>query len=152
MLPSRRAATAVPQPFLVGRPVADHGHMVQPVEPLLALLERLGRDINQVHAGAGAATLERLGEQDDLLAAAAAQLDNRAFGVAESGHDRPGVAREQLRLGPRDPVPRQAADGLEQAGPERVVEILRLQLLGRERQIARDVGGELGGEGAGSSQ
>ncbi len=78
--------------------MANHGHMVQPVEPLLALLERLGRDVDEVHAGAGAATLESLGEEDDLLAAAAAQLHNRPLGVAESGHDRAGVTREQFRL------------------------------------------------------
>ena len=47
-------------------------------------------------------------------------------------------------LGARDAVPRQPADRLEQARAERVVEILRLQLLRREREIAPHVGGEIG--------
>ena len=66
--------------------------------------------------------------------------------VAERRHDRPGVPREQLGLGARDPVPRQPADRLEQARAERVVQILRLQLLGREREVALDIGSEFGDE------
>ena len=42
--------------------------------------------------------LERLGEEDNLLAAAAAELDDRALGVAERRDDRAGVPREQLGL------------------------------------------------------
>ena len=135
-----------PQPFLVRRPMPHDRDVTQPVQPLLALLERLRRNVDQVHVRAGAPPFERLGEQHDLFAAAAAQLDDRALGVAERRDDRPGVPREQLRFGPGDAVPRQPADGVEQARPERVVEILRLELLGHEREIARDIGGELGNE------
>ena len=64
----------------------------------------------------------------------------------------PACRASSSRLRARDPVPRQPADGLEQARPERVVEVLRLQLLGHEREIARDIGGEFGDERAGCSQ
>ena len=76
----------------------DDRHVTQPVQPLLALLERLRRNINQVHARAGAPPFERLGQQHDLFAAAAAELDDRPLGVAERRHDRPGMSREQLRF------------------------------------------------------
>jgi hypothetical protein len=89
------------------------------------------------------ARLERFGQQDQFLAAAAAELHDRAVGPAQRRDDRAGVPRQQRRLGARDPIPRQPADRLEQAGAERVVQVLRLQLLRCGRQVAPDVGGEL---------
>src|SRR5687768_16060254 len=66
---------------------------------------------------------------------------------AQPGDDLGGMAVEQGALGARDAIPGQAADRFEQAGAQRVVEIFRLQLLGRQREIARDVGRELRLEG-----
>ncbi len=146
MLSGCRAATAVAQPLLVGRPVPHHRDVSQSVQPLFTLLERLRRNVDQVDVRAGAAALERFGEEHDLLAAAASELDDRALAIAERRHDRRGVPCEQIGLGSRDPVPRQTADRLEQARPERVVQILRLQLLGREREVPLDIGSEFGDE------
>ena len=90
--------------------------------------------------------LQRFGENHDLLAAAAAQLDDQRHRVLERAEPRDDLGRvpmEQRALRARDAVPRQPADRLEEARAERVVEILRLQLLRREREIARDVGGAL---------
>ena len=78
-----------PQPLLVGRPVPHHRDVSQPVQPLFALLERLRRNVDQVDVRAGTAALERFGEEHDLLAAAASELDDRALAIAERRHDRP---------------------------------------------------------------
>ena len=43
----------------------------------------------------------------------------------------------------RPPIPRQAADRVEQTRPERIVQVLRLKLLGYQREIAANVGDEL---------
>ena len=51
--------------------------------------------------------------------------------------------REEPSLGARDPVPRQAADRLEEGGAQTVVEIPGLELLRRQREIAPDVPGEV---------
>ena len=107
--------------------MANHRDVAQAIQPLLTLLEGLRRDVDQVDASAAAASLERLGKEHDLLAAAASELDDRAFRLAQGFDDRGRVPRQQLRLGARDAVPRQPADGVEQARAERVVEILRLQ-------------------------
>jgi hypothetical protein len=60
--------------------------------------------------------------------------------------DRRRVPFEKLALRAGDAVPRQAADRLEQTRAERIVEILRLQLLRRQLQIAGDVRGKLSAE------
>ena len=125
--------------------MADDRDVLQARQPLLGLLERLRGDVDQVDAGRAAGRLQRLGEHDQLLAAAAPELDDRGGSSSPSvGDDLPRVSVEQAALRARDAVPRQPADRLEQARAERVVEILRLELLRREREIAPDVGGEVG--------
>ena len=61
---------------------------------------------------------------------------------AERRHDFFRVRDQQSMFCARDSIPRQSADRLEQARPERVVQILRLKLLRRELQIAAHFGGE----------
>ena len=67
-----------PQADFVRGLMADHREVPQPSEPLLRLLERLRGDVDQVHARRSASGLQRFGEQHELLAAAATQLDDRA--------------------------------------------------------------------------
>ena len=117
--------------------------MAQAVEALLGLLERLRRDVDQVHVRRQPSRLQRLGQQQQLLAAPAPQFDDGGPLVfTERGNNRGTVLREQPRLRPRDAIPRQPADRLEEARAERVVEIFRLKLLRGEPQIPTDVGGE----------
>ena len=108
-------------------------------QPLLGLLQRLRRDVDQVYARRAASRLQRLGEQHQLLAAAASQLDDRRTARCPSAEtiDDLGVRDEQAVLGARDAIPRQPADRLEQARSERVVEVLRLKLLRRQRRSRR---------------
>jgi hypothetical protein len=126
--------------------------MLEAGEPLFRLLECLGRDVDEVHAGVPAARLQRLREEDELFAAAAPELhDRRAcgcpFGVEDRvPHDLGRVACEQPPFGARDVVPREPANRVEQARAERVVEVLRLQLSGNQLQIPRDVRREISAE------
>ncbi len=129
--------------------MAHDRNVPQAVQPLLRLLERLRRDVNEVHARVAAPALERLGEEDNLFAAAAPELDDGAFGVAQRRDDGVGVAGEQFGLRAGDVVPRQPANRLEQARAERVVQVLGLQLLGHEREIALDISGEFDDERTG---
>src|SRR5205085_12371228 len=88
--------------------------------------------------------LQRIAENHHLLAAAAPELDDHRNGSApaDASDDRGRVLLEQPLLRARNAVPRQPADRFEQARAERVVEILGLKLLRRQRQIAADVGGK----------
>jgi hypothetical protein len=130
--------------------MADDGDVLQTGQALLGLLEGLRRDVDQVHARAAAGGLQRLGEHDQLLPAAASELDDcRPVRRAEGRNHVRGVAAQQPALGPRDSIPRQPADGVEQAGAERVVQVFRLELLRLEGEIAPHVRGELGGGGEG---
>ena len=81
-------------------------------------------------------------DQDlQLLAVTAAELDQRQRRI-EGSDDVLGPPGDQLRLGARDLVPRQPADGVEQRRSERIVEVLRRQLLRRPLQRLGDFGGE----------
>src|SRR5262249_36241412 len=107
----------------------------------------LARDVDQVHAAVAAGGLQRLGEDHELLAAAASQLDelrhDRSIRSAQQVDDLTSVRFEQPPLRAGDAVPRQTADRLEEARAERIVEILRLQLLGGQREIAPHIGSEI---------
>ena len=121
------------------------------MQPLLGLLERLRRDVDQVtralapRAGSASASSTSFSPLPQPSSTIVPVEPRRAR------DDLARVRAEQPRLGPRDAIPRQPADRLEQARAERVVEILRLQLLRRQREIARDVGGELGATNAGDA-
>ena len=78
-----------------------------------------------------------------LLDRHAPEIVARLCAGAQARDDFRGVAIEQGPLRARDAIPGQPADRLEEARPERVVEILRLQLLRRQREVAPDVGGEI---------
>jgi hypothetical protein len=122
--------------------MTDHREVPQPPEPLLRLLERLRGDVDQVHARRAAPGLQCLGEQHELLATSATQLDDRAVVIGDRGDDRVRVNREQAGLGACDAIPRQTADGVEEARTESVVQILRLDLFRFEREIASNVRGK----------
>src|SRR4051812_23263197 len=63
-------------------------------------------------------------EHEQLLAGAGAELDE-LHAAAERAHHLGAVALEQPRLGPRDRVPGELADRLEELRAERVVKVFR---------------------------
>ena len=91
----------------------------------------VGRDVDQVDddaAGAGCAAPRRASRASRRCRSRA----RRASPDPSSGATISAANRaKQPPLGPRDPVPGQPADRLEESGAERVVEVLRLELLGR---------------------
>ena len=89
------------QPFFVRRPVADDRHVPQAVQALLGLLQRLRRDVDQVDARAAAAPLERFRQQHQLLAAAAAELDDRPLVRRRRAATIAAAWRASSRISPR---------------------------------------------------
>ena len=65
------------QADFVGFAVTDDGDVVETAERALGLLQGLARDVDQMHARVPPGGLQRLGEDDNLLPAAAAQLDDQ---------------------------------------------------------------------------
>jgi len=64
----------------------------------------------------------RVDERRELFPAARTELDERRQRL-DLREDLASVAREEVPLGPRHAIPRQLADGLEERGAERVVEV-----------------------------
>jgi hypothetical protein len=122
--------------------VSHDRDVLERAERPLRELEGRRRDVDEVDEHALAAAPQALREHRELLAASAAELDDRDR-ILEGFHHLGRVALEQPALGARDPVPRQPADRLEQRGAERVVKVLRLDLLRRQREVAAHVGGEV---------
>ena len=128
--------------------MADHRERVEP-SPASArdCSSACGGDVDQMHAAAAAGRLQRLGEDrrasrrcrspSSTTAARATDPIRRAV------DDLARVRAQQPALRARDAIPRQPADRLEQAEPERVVEILRRQLPRRQREVVPHVGGEI---------
>ena len=124
--------------------MTDDGDVLETGEPLLGLLESLRGDINNVDARGASRPLQRLGEHRELFPAAAPKLDDRRRLGVERGDDFVGVRDEQMALRARNAIPGQPANRFEQARPERIVQVFRLQLLRGQLQIASNVGGEFG--------
>ena len=80
-------------------------------------------------------------QQIELVAVAAAELD-QSIRASGGGEDLRAVRVNQPPLGPRDRIPRQLADGVEQRRAERVVERARRELTRRLRQVIANIGGE----------
>src|SRR5205814_1949165 len=90
-----------------------------------------GRDVHQMHGQMVRSRAAGGDERRELVAAPRAELDDGGQRV-EAGEYLAAVALKQRALDFRDAVPRQLADGLEQRGAERIVEIARRQLPGRQ--------------------
>src|SRR5687768_16253965 len=120
-------------------------HRVMSFEPRLREIERGRRDVDEPH-GRGAAPARGRGEQQiQLLAVAAAELDDLEL-AGQRVEDRGAAPLEQRALGAPDPVPRQAADRFEERGAEIVVEPARRQRPRRARESVGDVAREGGDE------
>src|SRR5206468_9771625 len=134
--PGRPLAGGSPEPLLVRRAVPDDRDVLERAEGALRELERGRRYVDEVDRHPPAAAPRRFGEQGDLLAAPGPELEQGHRVTERSNHlvRRPG---EQARLRARDPIPGQPADRLEERRTERVVEVLRLDLFGREREVPR---------------
>ena len=83
----------------------------------------------------------RLDERHQLVAVARPELDER--GRFEVPEDRARVFGNEPELSAGDAVPRQPADGLEERGAERVVEVARRQLARLQSQVIANVVREL---------
>ena len=132
------------QPLFVGTVKRRDRHGRQRRETRASTQQRRGRDVDQVHTPEPLAAL--LEQDRKLLTVAAAKLRDVERPRQRLEH-LARVAREQRRLRPRDPVPRQPADGIEERRAQRVVEIARRQLARRPLEILGDVGDEIGSSG-----
>jgi hypothetical protein len=115
------------------------------------LLERGGRDVDQVQMERRLRARERSHQRGELVAAAGTELDDQPR-IGERA-DRHGITFEQALFSARHLVPRQAADRFEQRRSKRIVQIFRRQRLRRRREATADVGHQrridrLGGAGA----
>ena len=103
-----------------------------------------GRDVEGDVAGRAPARAQRPDEDARLARQAAADLDERGrVGRADAGDDRGGVALEQRALGPRQVILVEIADGVEEATPDVVVEVLG----GNAARSAAEPGAHVGGHG-----
>jgi hypothetical protein len=127
--------------------MSDDRDMLKPAERPLGLLERLRRDVDQVHTPAPTRSLQRRGENHELLATAGAKLHDERHRLVthlrQAFDDVRRVPLEKPPLRAGDAIPRQAADGFEETRPKRVVQILRLELLRDKSEIAANISGEL---------
>ena len=146
----RRGGAA--QADFVGRLMADDGEVLQAASSRCSVCSSACDEMSiEVHARGAAprpAALRRASPASRRCRTRARRSSTCRRRRAPRRSPR-ACAAEQPVLGARDPIPRQPADRLEQARPERVVQVLRLQLLRREREIAPHVGGEFGGEAIG---
>src|SRR6266508_2522509 len=74
----------------------------------------------------------------EFLSISAAQFDDPRT-TAEHASNLRRIPLEQPELGACDPVPRQMADGIEETGAERIVQITRRQLSRFQLQIEPDI-------------
>ena len=126
--------------------MADDRKMVEPAERPLGLLERLTRDVDQMDPASppeACSASARMTSFSPLPQPSSTNCGSTVVRTAQQIDDVDGVRSEQPPFGARDAIPRQPADGLEQARAERVVEILGLQLFRREREVPPHVGSEV---------
>ena len=133
-------ARGVAQPLLVGRAVADDRDVLEAPERALGELERRRRDVDQVDRAPGAAAARSASAIIASFSPLPQPSSTSVTGSPTRRHHLRREPREQAPLGARDPVPRQVADRLEERRAEPVVEVLRLELLGREGEVAAHVG------------
>ena len=102
--------------------------------------ERGPGEIDEVRVHAGDAGMPQ--QRREFFAVAAPELDHPAA-APQRLPDRARVPLEQPKLGPRDAIPGQMADGVEQRRAERVVEEARGELPRGLLQIEPDVAREI---------
>ena len=104
-------------------------HWSKPAEPRLGRARGPARDVDQMHArgrlcGSAAISSASFSPLPQPSSTSADRVPAREHGPRHVAR----VRAQQPGLGARDAVPRQPADRVEQARPERIVEISRLQL------------------------
>ena len=120
----------------------DDAHRIEAIELALGLDQGRARDVDRVVGGELPAP-QRLEDPARVLRAAAPQLGDQDRGP-EGANDLLRVVAQDAGAGAREAVLGKEADHLEERGPDRVVEVLRGQLLLlRLLQSRPDVGGEL---------
>ena len=130
------------QTDLEGGPVADERHVREAAQRTVRQLERRRGDVDQMDLYRSAHMLQGCRQTGELLTAAAAELD-KGGRIRKRRDDGGRMTLDQLMFRTGDAIPGKPADGLEEQGAQRVVQILRVDLLWPKRQRSPHILGEL---------